>query len=46
MYDTCPVCGHLTADLEKSKRYHQLKGDPMPIEQDGANDVPPLPERE
>ena len=46
MYDACPVCGHLTADLEKSTDWHVRNGDPMPIEPSGHNDVPPLPERD
>jgi hypothetical protein len=47
MYDTCPVCGHLTSDPELSKSWHQSQGESVDLSQlSGHNDVPPLPERE
>jgi hypothetical protein len=44
--ESCPVCGHLVGDAQVAARWHQHNGDPQPLPEGGANDVPPVPGRE
>lgn len=45
--ESCPICGHLVGDKQVALAWHQRQGDPVDLSSmGGANDVPPLPERD